>query len=105
MAVYEAWHHLRDDQHPNIERFYGFTCGLGSLPAAIVPYYPNGTALNYIRNGSGVCRGMIVGIVTASTAIAPQNTLSSQIRDIANGLEYLHSHPGKLYHGGLKAVR
>ncbi|EDR03985.1 uncharacterized protein LACBIDRAFT_306311 [Laccaria bicolor S238N-H82] len=68
--------------HPNIARFYGISFRLGGRPALVMQWYQNGTVPNYIYN--------------------QLRTNGAKVRDIAQGLGYLHSLIPPVVHGDLK---
>ncbi|KIM75589.1 hypothetical protein PILCRDRAFT_78699 [Piloderma croceum F 1598] len=77
---YEAriWHHLK---HPNVSEFYGIAFNLGYMPALILPFYSNGTVIEYVREKGNESR-------------------LDMVKQIAQGLEYLHGQ--SVVHGDLR---
>ncbi|KAF9227031.1 kinase-like protein [Gyrodon lividus] len=71
--------------HTNIVPFLGITCNFGPLPAMVSPWYENGSLSAYLD-------------------VHPELPLSkklSLLRDVANGLQYLHSQTPAVVHGDL----
>jgi len=76
----EAWLSLK---HPNVLPFYGISNDFGYLPALIVEYCGNGNIIEFLKDKE----------------LKPDYVLHL-IRDIAHGLEYLHSKD--IVHGDLR---
>ncbi|EDR03980.1 uncharacterized protein LACBIDRAFT_306303 [Laccaria bicolor S238N-H82] len=74
--------------HHNIARFYGISFRLGGRPSIVMQWYQNGTVPDYIDTQLRV-NGVEVDRL-------------SLVRDIAQGLGYLHSLVPPVVHGDLK---
>jgi serine/threonine protein kinase len=72
------WQHLK---HPNVSEFYGLAFNFGYMPALILPFYGNGTVVEYLKERSNEAR-------------------LAMVRQIAQGLEYLHGQ--SVIHGDLR---
>ncbi|KAF9007506.1 kinase-like domain-containing protein [Cyathus striatus] len=70
-------------KHPNIAQFYGVTFHIGGRPAIVMLWYANGTVPSYLKSH-------------------PDADKLSLIKDIANGLQYLHTLSPPVVHGDLK---
>ncbi|KIM79277.1 hypothetical protein PILCRDRAFT_823532 [Piloderma croceum F 1598] len=77
---YEArtWQHLK---HPNVSEFYGLAFNFGHMPALILPFYDNGTVVDYVSEKDN-------------------NARLDMVTQIAQGLEYLHGM--SVVHGDLR---
>ncbi|KAJ7590439.1 kinase-like domain-containing protein [Mycena floridula] len=78
------WRQLK---HENIAEFYGLALTLGPMPALVLDYYPNGNIIAYLRQQK------------ASNA-----ERLSLVKDIANGLKYLHLHNPVVVHGDIRSA-
>jgi len=72
------WHHL---QHQNVSEFYGIAFNFGYMPALILPFYSNGTVVEYANKKDDEAKKDLV-------------------RQISGGLEYLHGQ--SVVHGDLR---
>ncbi|KAG8921414.1 hypothetical protein FRC02_000248 [Tulasnella sp. 418] len=81
----------RDLHHPNIVPLLGYALDSRGTLGLVSPWYPNGNVADYLRSTP-----------SSSTQRASINLIYLQMRDIANGLAYLHSIP--MVHGDLKAT-
>jgi len=72
------WHHL---QHRNVSEFYGIAFNFGYMPALILPFYGNGTVVDYANKKD-------------------DETKKDLVRQISEGLEYLHEQ--SVVHGDLR---
>jgi len=68
-------------QHPNVSEFFGLAYNFGYMPALILPFYGNGTVIEYVMHKNDEAR-------------------LDMVRQIARGLEYLHGH--SVVHGDLR---
>jgi O-antigen/teichoic acid export membrane protein len=41
-----VWQHL---QHPNVAEFFGLAFSFGYMPALILPFYGNGTVIEFVK--------------------------------------------------------
>ncbi|EAU85167.2 TKL/TKL-ccin protein kinase [Coprinopsis cinerea okayama7 len=76
-------HVLKRLNHPNIAEFYGIAFHKDGRPSVVMKWYRYGTAPEYLAKNAGVDR---LGVV----------------RDVAAGLEYLHTLQPPVVHGDLK---
>ncbi|KAJ3821097.1 kinase-like domain-containing protein, partial [Lentinula raphanica] len=77
-----VWHRL---DHPNIASFLGTSYHMANRPALILPWFKNGSASEYLKMRN------------------PDANRLRLILDVAEGLEYLHTHkPAPIVHGDLK---
>lgn len=76
---------LRRLGHPNIADFLGIAFKQELRPCIIIKYYKNGTTPKYLETHPDVDRLAL-------------------IKDIANGLSYLHTLQPPIVHGDLKGV-
>ncbi|KAG8738680.1 hypothetical protein FRC10_006597 [Ceratobasidium sp. 414] len=78
-------------KHKNIMPFYGLYWHpddtSNDLPAMVYPYCAAGTCTEYLKNNSD----------------ADRMDINTQIRQVADGLIYLHSLPEQVVHGDIKA--
>ncbi|KZV79317.1 kinase-like protein, partial [Exidia glandulosa HHB12029] len=81
-----VWQHL---DHPNVLPLYGvyFGTGFGELPALVSPWCKNGDICTFLRGRKG------------ESAI-----LSLKLRQILEGLKYLHECEPEVIHGDLKGA-
>jgi serine/threonine protein kinase len=75
-----VWRRL---QHPNVSEFYGLAFSFGYMPALILPFYPKGNVVDYVRK-------------------ADDEAKLDMVRQISRGLEYLHDH--FVVHGDLRGA-
>ncbi|KAG2035109.1 kinase-like domain-containing protein [Suillus americanus] len=71
-------------EHENIVPLFGVTDGFGSLPALISPWFQNGTLTGYLQR---------------KHKTLSYNAKFALVRDVARGLQYLHSQ--SIIHGDL----
>lgn len=71
-------------EHENIVPLFGVTDGFGSLPALISPWFQNGTLTGYLQR---------------KHKMLSYNAKFALLRDVARGLQYLHSQ--SIIHGDL----
>ncbi|TFK22750.1 kinase-like protein [Coprinopsis marcescibilis] len=74
---------LRRLKHPNVAQFYGIAFHQGRRPSVVMKWYERGTTPDYLKSQPDVDR---MGL----------------IRDVAKGLEYLHTLEPPVVHGDLK---
>ena len=89
-----VWKHL---EHPNIAPLLGVTVDPLQL---ISDWMPGGDLTEYIVNNPEAERLSLVGVLSPSLH---ETLTSTQLSDVAEGLNYLHS--CNVIHGDLKAVR
>jgi len=73
-----VWQHLK---HQNITEFYGLAFNFGYMPALILPFYGKGTVVEYVKGKDNKFK-------------------LDAVRQIAQGLEYLHER--SVIHGDLR---
>jgi len=73
-----TWQYLK---HPNVSEFYGLAFNFGHMPAMISPLYGNETVVEYIKEKD-------------------HDTRLAMVRQITQGLDYLHGH--SIVHGDLR---
>jgi len=73
-----TWQHLK---HPNVSEFLGLSFNFGDMPALISPFYGNETVVEYVKEKDN-------------------DTRLDMVRQIAQGLDYLHGH--SVVHGNLR---
>jgi len=76
-----VWHRL---EHPNIVKLFGTSYHMSGRPAMVMKWYCNGSAQEYLRDHGDINRLLLV-------------------RDVAFGLEYLHTLTPPIVHGDLKS--
>jgi serine/threonine protein kinase len=74
----QDWQHL---QHPNVSEFLGLVSNFVDVPALILPFYGNGTVVDYVKDKDNETKLDMVG-------------------QIAQGLSYLHGQ--SVVHGDLR---
>ena len=88
------WKHLA---HPNIVPLLGMT----STPLQLISkWMPNGDLTEYIEKHPNTDRLALVSVSLVSRMV---RLLSHKLRDVTDGLYYLHSR--NVVHGDLKGVR
>ncbi|KAF8634522.1 hypothetical protein AX17_004195 [Amanita inopinata Kibby_2008] len=73
--------------HPNVAKFYGLAFDQGLMPALILDYYHKGGILQYLNDNS----------------VSTQERLVL-VRDIAAGLDYLHTLNPPIVHGDIRGA-
>jgi len=75
---------MHDLHHPNIAELYGVTYHMGDRPGMVIRWYTNGNSSDYLSKHPEVDRTEI-------------------IKDVAEGLHYLHTLHKPIVHGDLKS--
>jgi len=82
----EVWHKF---DHPNVARFYGFTFDHAYMPALVIPYYPNGNVVEYVKRLPEM----------------PVETKLDIVREIAGAIRYLHEEfEPSVVHGDIRGA-
>ncbi|KAJ7590438.1 kinase-like domain-containing protein [Mycena floridula] len=72
-------------KHDNVAEFYGLALNMGPMPALVLPYYPKGNVVTFVRE----------------TSPSGDEKLRL-IKEVASGISYLHEH--NIVHGDIRGA-
>lgn len=93
-------------KHPNILEFLGLVFNMSSIPAIVLPYYPSGNVMEYLKAKDTPLADRLPFVCSICLWFEHcRSKLAAQIIGIANGIKYLHEHNPPIIHGDIRGVR